>query len=76
MNSVLVTVWVCFNCGNYYGASSAGDLSREKQATPGRPNSASLMRSACPTPTCMQRGLHRERCVAEVNAPSAAGEAA
>ena len=55
--TITATVWVCDNCGEYYAASSAGDL-REQWNTDmkGQPT---FPRAQCPTMRCTQQGLQR-----------------
>jgi predicted RNA-binding Zn-ribbon protein involved in translation (DUF1610 family) len=41
-----ITVFVCPNCGNYYGASSAGDLGQK--IVTAKNNRVSMPRDRCP----------------------------
>lgn len=46
-HAIHIEVWVCPNCGNYYGASSAGNLADKPQ--PGRNGvPKDVSRAKCP----------------------------
>jgi hypothetical protein len=53
-----ITVWVCEDCGNYYAASSAGDL-RLKINDDKETKRPSFSRARCPTPDCATKGTLR-----------------
>jgi len=53
-----IRVWICDNCGNYYGASSAGELDKEWNVEKNS-NKPTFRRSRCPTPACAQKDIHR-----------------
>lgn len=42
-----IVVWICANCGNYYGSSSAGNLS--EQINKDKQGNFLFSRSRCPT---------------------------
>lgn len=56
--TITAVIWVCDNCGEYYGASSAGDL-REQWNTKLNSDERTFPRSQCPTPVCAQQGIQR-----------------
>jgi predicted RNA-binding Zn-ribbon protein involved in translation (DUF1610 family) len=51
----IVTFWLCPSCGNYYGASAAGNL--EKQMNTDAKGQETFPRNRCP-----QCGDRRTRC--------------
>jgi hypothetical protein len=51
-----VVVWVCDNCGNYFGSSSAELLHDQWNEHHGV---RTFRRSRCPTKTCAEQGIHR-----------------
>ena len=53
---MIIEVWICPNCGNYYGASNAGDLSTTWNEHHGR---RTFLRSRCPTRACADEDIHR-----------------
>jgi hypothetical protein len=60
VNEIIVSVYVCFHCGNFFGSSSMSDLEEEPQQRPGRPQTG-ITRAHCPTPECRQKLRVRER---------------
>ena len=52
-----LTIWVCPNCGNYYGSSDTGDLSTQWNTD--KKNQKTFRRSRCPTRTCAVEDIHR-----------------
>ena len=55
--TVTAVVWICDNCGEYYAASSAGDL-REQWNTD-KKGQPTFPRSQCPTMNCARAGIQR-----------------
>lgn len=55
---VEVVVWVCRECGNYFAASSAGDLTTKM--TKNKNLRTQSPRSRCPTPACQAQARDRE----------------
>lgn len=55
---VEVVVWVCRECGNYFGSTSAGDLSSTLQTT--KRNKPQIPRSRCPNLACQAKEIDRE----------------
>lgn len=53
-----ITVWICPDCGNYYAASSAGDLLANIN-TDKETKKPSFPRARCPTPACATNGTMR-----------------
>ena len=53
---MMITVWVCKNCGNYFASSNAGDLSEKWNESHGEPT---FKRSRCPTRACADEDIHR-----------------
>jgi predicted RNA-binding Zn-ribbon protein involved in translation (DUF1610 family) len=53
-----ITVWICPDCGNYYAASSAGDLLVEVNIDK-ESKKPSFPRARCPTPACAMKGTMR-----------------
>ena len=54
--TITATIWVCDNCGEYYGATSAGDLHEDWNHHHGNPT---FRRSRCPNPACARLEIHR-----------------
>jgi hypothetical protein len=52
-----MVVWICPNCGSYYGSSSAGNLHEKWNEHQGKPT---FRRSRCPTVACAAEDIHRE----------------
>lgn len=63
MSTITAIVWVCDNCGDYYGASSAGDLDEKWNEHKGE---QTFKRSRCPTPSCAKQDIHRRPVAVEI----------
>lgn len=61
--TITATVWVCDNCGMYYGATNAGDL-HETWNT--HHNHNTFRRSRCPNPACAKQEIHRRPVQVEI----------
>ena len=66
-----VTVWICEQCGNYYGASNVGDLlDTWNYDMKGKPT---FPRARCPTPSCAIKDIMRKPIRLAVPQPAMAG---
>ena len=54
---MMITVWVCRNCGNYYASANAGDLSEIWNTD--KKGEQTFLRSQCPTRACADEGIQR-----------------